>query len=290
MQYQVARNSQERPAVAQPGDRRPLRGGRAGLDGAGGDLGRVAGDRHLAAGLEVVEGRPERIGQQVQRRAEARATVVQPALTDVGGLAPEPHDVEQQLRRRSLRQVGELLDQDAVEAPLDRREDDRERLGDEARGCCRCCGSTCRRVRRPPRSARGAAGSMLAGRWNSPRVVTTLAARLQQPSDLVEVARARHVEDAVRREGEDVVDRAGGEHAGRCQPRQLAGVASDLVRVVHVDADQLEVGVLEHAPQRPGADVAGGPLDDPEAVHDAVAQRGRSPLSVMRCITRFQPS
>ena len=56
-------------------------------------------------------------------------------------------------------------------------------------------------------------------------------------------------------------------HAGRGQPGQLAGVAADLVRVVDVDADQLEVGVLEHAAERAGADVAGGPLDDPEPSH-----------------------
>ena len=46
-------------------------------------------------------------------------------LVELAGLLAEAHDVEQQLGRVALREVGELVDGQAVEPALDRRQDER---------------------------------------------------------------------------------------------------------------------------------------------------------------------
>ena len=61
------------------------------------------------------------------------------------------------------------------------------------------------------------------------------------------------VAEAVGVDRQQLVDVARRDHAGRVQPDELARVAADLVRVVHVQADQLEVGVLQHARGAPAA-------------------------------------
>ncbi len=89
-------------------------------------------------------------------------------------------------------------------------------------------------------------------------------AGLEQAADIVEIAGLRHVQDAVGPEGEDLVDRVRGPHpGGGARAAQLAGIATDLVRRVHVQTDQRHVRMLDDPAQRAGPDIAGGPLDHP---------------------------
>ena len=57
----------------------------------------------------------------------------------------------------------------------------------------------------------------------------------------------------------------GREHARRLLAAQRAGVDPRLRGVVHQHAGQLELRVPDDLAQRAGADVAGRPLDDPQA-------------------------
>ena len=54
-------------------------------------------DRHLAAGVHVVEAETERVGDRAQRRAEALPAVFEAGGIQFGGWRAEPHDLEQQL-------------------------------------------------------------------------------------------------------------------------------------------------------------------------------------------------
>ena len=74
-----------------------------------------------------------------------------------------------------------------------------------------------------------------------------------------------HVEDAVGLERHDFVEVTGGPHADRRQAAQLPRVLTRLSLRVHVEPDQLELGVLDDGLQRAQADVAGRPLDHPIA-------------------------
>ncbi len=111
------------------------------------------------------------------------------------------------------------------------------------------------------------AGSMPAGRWNSPRVVTTLAPDASRRHTSSTSQPLRHVQHAVGRQRQHLVDAGGGGHAHLVEPAQVAGVAPGLVGAVHVHAHQLEARVLDHAPQRAAADVARRPLDHPVLRH-----------------------
>ena len=50
-------------------------------------------------------------------------------------------------------------------------------------------------------------------------------------------------------------------HADRADAAELADVAADLVVAVHPRADELELGMREHALDRLGTDETGRPLD-----------------------------
>ena len=60
---------------------------------------------------------------------------------------------------------------------------------------------------------------MLAGWWNSPRVVTMLAPDASRRHTVVDVAAPGHVEHAVGAEREDLVDVVGGDDAGGPSPQ-----------------------------------------------------------------------
>ena len=112
--------------------------------------------------------------------------------------------------------------------------------------------STCRRT----------AGSMLAGRWNSPRVVTMLApdSRIRHTSSKSQPCCMYRTQSASRARMSSIEFVA----ITPVLPRaaELTGVLSDLVGRVHVQPDELEVRVFDHRPQRLRPDVPGRPLDD----------------------------
>ena len=66
-----------------------------------------------------------------------------------------------------------------------------------------------------------------------------------------------------------VVDRAGRHHTDRVHADDLAGVPTDLVRRVAVQADQLQVRMALDPLDHLAADVAGGYLEHPDFVGSA---------------------
>jgi hypothetical protein len=88
----------------------------------------------------------------------------------------------------------------------------------------------------------------------------------QGPADVLdglhraEVAGGR-VADRVGFSGQRRLDVGGGEHAGRLQPRQLAGVAALLRVRVDDDPGQLELRMGDHRPEGVQSHVAGSPTD-----------------------------
>ena len=87
-------------------------------------------------------------------------------------------------------------------------------------------------------------------------------ARAQDALDDCRIGEDRAVEDAVRVEREQRVDVARRGDAERCDPGQLARIATVLGATVDPASDQLELGVIDDALDRGAADAAGGPLDD----------------------------
>ena len=77
---------------------------------------------------------------------------------------------------------------------------------------------------------------------------------------LVDVGVPRCVHHAIRIAGEDLVDVVGGRDPDVGRAAELAGVASALLRGVHEDPGQLELGVDEDRTKRFAADRAGRPL------------------------------
>jgi hypothetical protein len=226
----------------------------------------VARHRYVAGRLDRVERERQCVGQQLEGRAERRSQMGGASLVSRSGRLAEPHQIEEQLRRVPRREIGELVDGHAVEAPLQRRQDQRQRLGDEA-------GATARAVdRRPTFGARRLnAGARLGIDALRPVELAArghhVGARCQQPAHVVDIQRAGHVEDAVGALGDDGVDVVGRDHAYRTRPTQLACVLAGLVGRVHPDADQFQTRVVDHRTQRPGTDVARGPLDDSVLLH-----------------------
>ena len=70
----------------------------------------------------------------------------------------------------------------------------------------------------------------------------------EKAANIVEVARARHVQDAVSLEGDDLVDVLGHGHAGRADAAELAGIPPGLLGRVHVHAGQVQVRVVDDGP------------------------------------------
>ncbi len=155
----------------------------------------------------------------------------QRAVVERGGVGAEAHQVEQQLGRVALRQVGELVDPELVEPALDRGQHERHGLGDE------------------PRAAAGAVdrGAALAARRLDPRPLVRdpcwpgggtrpgwsprSSPDSSSAADLVEVARPAACRARSRRRAPRISSMSsGGEDAGRAEPAQLAGVDARLVR------------------------------------------------------------
>lgn len=71
----------------------------------------------------------------------------------------------------------------------------------------------------------------------------------------------RHVEHAIGAEREDILDAVGGGDPNGRDSGELACVATNLVGVVHIDADELEIGMLDRTAQGACPDVPRRPLD-----------------------------
>ena len=152
--------------------------------------------------------RPSRAAARARRPAAAAtarswpAPCAQRAGSNVAGSAPEPHEVEEQ-RRASRGWTGRRTRRSAARSR--RRWIEVSTIGTASEmnpGLLPVLW-----IDVPPRRAGRLdpgprpSGSMLAGWWNSPAVVTTLSARRQQAAHLVDVAALGHVEDAVGARG-----------------------------------------------------------------------------------------
>ena len=71
-------------------------------------------------------------------------------------------------------------------------------------------------------------------------------AAFQDAADIVVIADVRHIEHAIGLQREDIVDAVRRHHAGRPDPCQLARILVHLVLPVDPDADQIEIGMLDH--------------------------------------------
>ena len=158
----------------------------------------LAGARPLvdrpARGLGEHAERGRELAEQVRRRGSGRTTATR---------LPEPHLLEEHVRRVAPRQVRELVDLDRLDAALQRQQRERQRIGDEPGAAPgRVDRRAAARARVDDAAARvGAepvpAAEELAARRHDVR------ARLEQRDDVVEVEDARHVEHAVGAEGAD---------------------------------------------------------------------------------------
>lgn len=94
---------------------------------------------------------------------------------------------------------------------------------------------------------------------------THVHAGLEQPDQFVDVGPQRVVAARVGLGGQQRVDVVGGLDPGRFRPAgQLGGVDTDLVGAVCEHPDQFHVRAADDRVQRPAADIAGRPLDDPD--------------------------
>ena len=159
-----------------------------------------------------------------------------------------------------------------VDAPLEREQGEREHVGDEP-GAAPVANTDV-----PPRAhasairARSSSSRLRPSSKNSTQVVTTSVPASGSAHEVVDVDDPGHVEDAVGVEREDrLADRWWRATPVGASPHSVAGVDAGLGRVVHEDADELEAGVADHLAQRAGADVAGGPLDDPNTSFHAAS-------------------
>ena len=97
----------------------------------------------------------------------------------------------------------------------------------------------------------------LAGGWQistTANVTTFVPAAEELRHLLARLVLATHrvtgVAEAIRAERDDLVEVSRGEHAGRWEPAELAGVLTDLLRGADVLTDQLQRGILDDRPQR----------------------------------------
>ena len=148
----------------------------------------------------------ECVGDHTQRRAESGARVGRPAFgVERRRIAPESHQVEDQLRRVTGGHVRRLLDGQAVHPALDRRQRQGDRLGDESR--TRPCA-----VQGGPAAAAGGFDPLADRGVHAGRPVEFAAGRhhvrtrLEDPAEDVDVGSVGHVEDTVRFECQDLLD------------------------------------------------------------------------------------
>ena len=175
VQYQFAVNRTTSAPSLRPDDGRPLRA-RPSRPGARPRRSVVscAGRRDLAGARPLVD-RPARgVASDAERRAELAEQVRRPARVERLDGLPEPHLLEEHVRRVAARHVRELVDLDRLDAALQRQQRERERVGDEPgaaprrvdrRAAARARVEHARRGRRRPGGGRR--------RRARPRVVTT---------------------------------------------------------------------------------------------------------------------
>ena len=111
------------------------------------------------------------------------------------------------------------------------------------------------------------AGSMLGGMVQFAAGGNHVDSRPEQRADHLGIEPLLHEQDAVGPQGLDLLKVRGGDNAGPIEPAQVTGIPARLVCRAHPHAGQLELGMLEHGPQRAGPDVSGGPLDHPVLGH-----------------------
>ena len=181
----------------------------------------------------------------------------------------ESHLLEEQMRRVATREVRELVDLHRLHVALQRQQRERQRISDEARA------APGRVHRRPTRTRRRRGRVARAVAVEPSTGVEELAARrddvlpgLEQCDHIRDIERARHVQHAVRVQGDRGFAIGRREDAGRWFVAERPGVDTVLRRVVDEHAHEVEVGMPDHFPQGATTDVAGGPLDHaPLLVH-----------------------
>ena len=90
-----------------------------------------------------------------------------------------------------------------------------------------------------------------------------IATRAQHPLDQLEIDVSRHVADAVCVQPDKAFNVIGGNDTCCLSTSEGAGILSDLVLAIDVQADQFELGMLDDRRQRPTPDISRRPLDDP---------------------------
>ena len=221
-------------------------------------------DGHLVARpLLAVEREAEAGREHVDRLLEAGAEDAEHrALRGHLGRLPEEHDVAHDVLGAVGADVGELLGAHVAHAARERRDHEREALGDAARVDARAVQRDAGRAARGLELRRAGARAREEPAERRDHVL----ARREEAPHLLGVREERRVDDAVGVEREERLDvaRRARRRVGRAR-RARPTSRPALSGAVHEDADELELGVGEDPLDRRAADVAGRPLD--HAVH-----------------------
>ena len=110
---------EEHRSFTEGGHGHPLGGHRASGDVAGGDLDVPDGRGHLSGRLDRIDGHAESVPHQSKGRSEGMCTVGPSTGVEAGGMVGESHQLEEQLWRVPARQIGKLLDPQAVQTTLE---------------------------------------------------------------------------------------------------------------------------------------------------------------------------
>ena len=227
VQYQFAVNRTTSAPPLLPDDGRPLRGDRPGRELAGGEQRRRAARRRpRPMPVHSSTGRPAASASSAERGRELAEEVRGAARVERVDRPAEPHQLEQQVRRVALRQVGELVDLDRLDVALQRQQRERQRVGDEPGAASRRVDRRVARVRtRRATRARSSSPSRCPPPKSSPRVVTTFVPDSSNATTSSMSKRARHVEHAV---GAERVDRRADRRSRgrRPAPRRTSAPAS----------------------------------------------------------------
>ena len=279
--------------VHDTGDGNAHRRHRSGLDATGRDVER------LLRGA-AVDGRRDGVQRQCQRLRDhlhgaPERTPERGADLGSGILRwqpPEAEQAEQRFRAVVAAVVRDLAEPHAVDAARQRRERDHQLVGHEAG---RHGGVVKARVAPPasafqPRQQRRRQQGRMHQRIG--RGGDHVLARFEEAADLLEelgTLRAAaldvvgqrvggHEADAVGWQAQQGLHVACRQHAASRLAAQITGVAPGLVGTVHPHPDEFERGVLQDAPQREAAGVAGAALDDRVAFQAGTfnAARGRA--------------
>ena len=265
------------PVDARGDDRRPVDEGApvelarrdlARLDDADGRLDRLGGDGDLLHRLELgIDVEPHLRHDHPYRGLEARGQQVDDrARHRLLGRHAEPHDVAHHVGGVVGADVAELLRPHVRDRRGQRRDHQREPLGDAAR-------VNTGAVQRASAFGAGIEDGRAIGEVgvDPPDGGDDVLARAQQRHHFVLVRQQRAVDHAVGVEGEDVVHAGRREDADGVQADEFADVLAVLALRVHPGADQLEVGMRQHALDRGLAHAARRPLhhSDRHATHSS---------------------